>query len=276
MSLALAPLAASAQTPPPDGGWGAPPQGAPPPGYGQPPPPGYGQPPPGYGQPYGQPPPGYGQPPVYGQPPPGGYGQPPPGYGQPPGGYGPPMSSEPEPLLLSIRANPLDLLSKRASLEGEVAVYGPISFELSPSYAFGIPGTKQFEYSATGFGIDGKVGVYFEGTALEGWFAKGVVGYHGYKAKSDYASLSYGDVLLGAVVGNQFFPIPDVGFSISTSIGIGVVPNAKERLLVVGPPRIDGRQSSCDDGKARSNSEAACVSSGTLQFLGSLALGYSF
>jgi hypothetical protein len=257
LSLTLASLA-NAQT-----GWPAPqPAG--------PPAPGYGQPPPGYGQP---PPPGYGQPPPgYGQPPPG-YGQP---YGQPPGAYGPPPSSEPQPLLASIRFNPLDLLLKRASLEGEVAVWGPISFELAPSYSFGIPGTKQYEYSASGFGVDGKVGVYFEGDALEGWFAKGLVGYHGYTAKSDFDSLSYGDVLLGALVGNQFLPIPDVGLTISTSIGIGVVPNAKERLLIVGGRRTDGRQSSCNDGQARSDNYAACVSGGTLQFLGSLAVGYSF
>jgi hypothetical protein len=239
------------------------PQPQAPPVYGQPPPAGYGQPQPGYGQP----PPGYGQP----QP---GYGQPQPNYGQP-GGYGQPPA--PETLMVSIRANPLDLLSKRVSLEGEVAVVGPLSFEIAPSYAFGIPGTSQYEYSASGFGIDGKVGVYFEGDALEGWFAKGIVGYRGYKAKSDFDSLSYGDVLLGAVVGNQFLPFGnDVGFTISTSLGVGVVPGSRERLLVVGGQRNDGQQSSCDDGKSRSGSYAACVSSGTIQFLGSLALGYSF
>ncbi len=277
LSLALSPFARAQQPPT---GWPAPPGQAPPPqpGYGQPPP-GYGQAPPGYGQPppgYGQPPPGYGQPPPgYGQPPPG-YGQPPPGYGQPQGNYEQPPSG-PEPLYASIRANPLDLLSKRVSIEGEVAVIGPLSIEISPSYAFGIPNTSQFDYKASGFGIDGKVGVYFEGDALEGWFAKGVVGYRGYKAKSDFDSLSYGDVLLGAVVGNQFLPFgADVGFTISTSVGIGVVPGARERLLVVGGQRPAGAQSICDDGKARSDSYAACVSSGTLQFLGSLALGYSF
>jgi hypothetical protein len=281
LSLALG-HAARAQVPPPTGWPTAPPAqpAPPPPGYGQPPPPGYGQPPPAPG--YGQPPaPGYGQPPPgYGQPPPAGYGQPPGEWGAPAGsqqGYAPPQPAQPEPLFASIRANPLDLLLKRVSLEGEVAAYGPISVELSPSFAFGIPGTSQYKYSATGFGLDGKVGVYFEGDALEGWFAKAVLGYHGYKAKSDYDSLSYGDVLLGALVGNQFFPLgSDMGLTISTSIGVGVVPGARERLLVVGGPRTDGRQSVCNDGKARSDYYAACVSGGTLQLLGSLAVGYSF
>ena len=78
------------------GSSGAPPPGAPPPGYGAPPPgygappPGYGGPPPGYGGPPGAPPPGYGAPP----------GAPPPGYVSPPASFGDPLNDAGVPMNL--------------------------------------------------------------------------------------------------------------------------------------------------------------------------------
>ncbi|MEZ4393633.1 MAG: hypothetical protein R3A48_21400 [Polyangiales bacterium] len=69
-------------------GFGQPPGGQPPGGFGQPPG-GFGQPPGGFGQPPG----GFGQPP--GGQPPGGFGQPPGGFGQPPGGFGQPPGGFP-------------------------------------------------------------------------------------------------------------------------------------------------------------------------------------
>lgn len=259
------------------------------PGYGQPQP-GYGQPPPGYGQQqpgYGQPPPGYGQPqPGYGQPPPG-YGQPPPGYyGGPPGGgggyYRPPP---PACCSGSIRINPLDLVFRRVSMEGEFAIVGPISFEIDPTYIFGVPGSGSDGYSANGFGIAGKVGVWFQGDALRGWYAKGVVEFTQYYLKAtdiDNSKVSFGELAYGAMIGSQTVFGRDGGFTLSGGIGVKFIPGASGHLLQTekglvnaqGQPITYTGEKDCKDQTV--NGPGVCITRTNIDFLGQFAVGYTW
>lgn len=248
------------------------------PGYGQPPPPGYGQQQPGYGQP----PPGYGQPqPGYGQPPPG-YGQPPPGYyGGPPGGGGG-YYRPPPPVCCSgsIRVNPLDLVFRKISMEGEFAIVGPISLEIDPTYIFGVPGSGSDGYSAKGFGIAGKVGVWFQGDALRGWYAKGVVEFTQYYVTAtdiDNSKLSFGELAYGAMIGSQTVFGRDGGFTLSGGIGVKFIPGASNHLLQTGPstPGGDFNASGCKDEKSVQG-PARCLTRTNIDFLGQFAIGYTW
>jgi hypothetical protein len=257
-------------------------QNQPYPPYGQP------QPYPQQQQPYGQP--GYPQQgypqqgypqqgyPQQGYPQQGGYyGQPPPnGYGQqqrPGGGYNGNNSPWPQAdpcCTASIRINPLDLVFEQLSLEAEFAVYGPISLEIAPKYAFGIPGSKSDGYTGSSYGIDGKVGVWFEGVALRGWFGKVVAEYIHTSAKSDFETIGISHPALGLLFGNQ--TVFGGGFTLSGGIGVKYLPGAKDTPLQIGPEE----KSFYTCGDQRLNHAVICLKGESIGFLGQLALGYTF
>lgn len=258
------------------------PYGQPPPGYGQP----YGQqPPPGYGQPYGQPQQGYGQPgygqpqPAYGQP--GGYyGQPPPrGYGQQPGygGYGPPPRQQkppppPEPFL-SIRINPIDIFFKRISLEGEVALIDYLSFEVAPTYIFGLANSDGEDYTTTGAGVAAKLGFWPSGRSLRGFYLKGVGEVMRYSAESSVDKIAFTEPALGMMLGSQTIFGGDSGFTFSAGIGAKYIFNTRERPLTIDT-RETNQLSTCN--KISTKQTIVCFDRNQVDVIGQLAIGYTF
>jgi len=117
------------------------------------------------------------------------------------------------------------LLFRRLSFEAEVAVIGPLSVQLSPSWIFG---TSTDNLEASGWALAGNVGVYFEGRALRGFWLKGHVGYESFDATLTHPVQPKAPVtkevsswILGGVIGNTTI-FGDGGFSLSGGIGIGV------------------------------------------------------
>lgn len=117
------------------------------------------------------------------------------------------------------------MLFRRLSFEAEVAVIGPLSVQLSPSWIFG---TSTDNLEASGWALAGNVGVYFEGRALRGFWLKGHVGYESFDATLTHPVQPKAPVtkevsswILGGVIGNTTV-FGDGGFSLSGGIGIGV------------------------------------------------------
>lgn len=311
---------AAAQDPPP-----LPPAGAdaPPPGAGEYAQPGPGQPSPGYGQPgYGQPSYGYGQsgygygqgggygygppPPGYGQPPPG-YGHPPPGYGQPPPGYGPPRRRgdyeappegpppppKPSPsscCRFSVRFNPFDLLLRRMTIEAEVAVIGPLTIEIVPSWIWGSPYPLQ---ETRGFALAGRFGGYFSGKPNRGFWLKGHVGYESFAVEvvnertmaRTFSTENVKSPVLGGMIGSSTVFGRNGGFIISGGLGIGVATASRQTVTACASPKL------VSDSGAPLLEPTECLEQpegppderihfydklGRMQLLGSFALGVAF
>jgi len=285
----------------------APPPQPPAPGSGQP---GYGQPQPGYGQPgYGQP--GYGQPTrEYGPPPPPGYGP----YGQPgyapnQGGYAPPPQRPPEPppadtLFWSVRYDPFDLLFRRVTIEGEIALGDlPLSVEFAPSWIFDSPSDGIDE---KGFDLAARFAWYIQGRPLEGFWLKANAQFERFEAtlyRGDLDNEVYfgrpnpafcdadsqtgtcrrtlQNFILGAMIGNSTVFGSDGGFTISGGIGIGVAVTGTERLEVLpctdqdrlaGDPNCPLNQIDEGEGVFTTYNDKA----GRIRLLGSLSLGITF
>lgn len=229
------------------------------------------QPQPGYG-----PTPGYGQPqPQYGQPQRQPYGQP---YG-PQQGY----SQAPQPVCCnwSFRFNAADLIFERATLEIE---YAPpfvnfLSFELNPGYMFGagLPGSGSDDYSGKGWLLGGKVGFWFENTALKGWNLKALLKYSRYSYESDYGSTAkFGETTLGVMAGSQTVFGTDSGFTLSWGLGLGYIVNAKGHLIETGANPPGSAQQKCSDDPTVSSNQVKCIKHVPLELLGQLAVGYTF
>ena len=264
----------------PGAGYGPPPSYQPPqPGYGAPP--GYGPPAQGYYPPqqgYGPPPQGYGPPPQgYGPPQQGygppqqGYGPPPQGYYQPPQGYSPPPPPPPAPkpscCAYSVRFNAFDLIMRRATFEGELKVIGPLTIGVTPSWIWGDP---RENLDAGGFALAGNVSVYFEGTALRGWFLRGHFGYESFTAEiTEPATLARASgriksPIFGGMIGSSHVFGRNGGFAISGAIGIGAATADKQHLEVVSPSGQFMNSVDFYDKAAR------------IQLLGSFGLGVTF
>ncbi len=283
-ALALGLSASSAwadETPPPDAP--APsdtPQ--PPPGYAPPaPPPPYPQPQqPGYGN-YPQQQPGYGNYPQQ-QPGYGNYPQQQPGYAQPgyypqayynvpppPGPPPPPKPIKPACCRWSLRFDPFDLLFRRLTFQGELAIAGPISIEIAPSWIFGSPYEN---FDAAGFSIGGNLAWYFlSGKALKGLWLKAHVGYENYDAtltnpalpsSSDTKTAS--SAVLGGMIGTTSVFGRNGGFAISGGIGIGVATADEITLVAPGDALRPGYAAKLYDKSDR------------IRLLGSLGLGIAF
>ncbi len=111
------------------------------------------------------------------------------------------------------------------SFEGEFAIVGPLSIQISPTWIFG-SSTDNLDASGWAFGSD--VGVYFEGKALRGFWLKGHVGYESFTATLTHpfqpkapASKDVSSWIFGGSIGNTTI-FGDGGFSLSGGIGIGV------------------------------------------------------
>ncbi|MBI4703509.1 MAG: hypothetical protein HY744_20555 [Deltaproteobacteria bacterium] len=234
----------------------------------RPPPPGYGPPAPGYGPP----PPGYG------------YGPPPPAY-QPP----PPPEQRPKPrgcCLWSVRYDPFDLLLGRVTLEGEVAIIGPVSVQIAPSWIFNSL-AEGIEHS--GLAVAGNVAFYVQGDAFRGFWVKPHVEYEWFKATltrenrsgnaegepgpgcedpkpgSGKCTKTLGSLILGGVIGSSTVFGRNGGFALSGGIGLGAALADPVELEVKGPTDNDeGIRTSYYDKTER------------IRLIGSLGLGVAF
>jgi len=126
------------------------------------------------------------------------------------------------------------------SFEAELAIVGPLSLQISPSWIFGSP-TENVDQS--GWAIAGDIGVYFEGKALRGFWLKGHVGYESFTATLTYpgttdvkGSGAVSSMILGGMLGNTTVFGRDGGFSLSGGIGIGVA-TADPVTIVADPNR---------------------------------------
>jgi hypothetical protein len=116
-------------------------------------------------------------------------------------------------------------LKRRLSFEGEVAIVGPLSVQVSPSWIFG---SADDFMEASGWALGGDIGVYFEGKPLRGFWLKGHVGYESFDATLTHPVQPVGPVtkevsswIFGGSIGNTTV-FSDGGFSISGGIGLGV------------------------------------------------------
>lgn len=231
------------------------------------PPPGYGGAPQGYGPGYGTSP-GY-APPNYGN----GYG-----YGPPQGPPPPPPPRQATCCSWSVRANPFDLIFRRLSLEGELAVIGPLTVQISPSWIWGSP-TENVD--ASGFALAGEIGGYFSGKPFKGWWLKGYAGIERFEATitapagngyaEGSASKTVSSPIFGGMIGSTSVFGRTGGFVISGGLGIGVA--TADQVTIVACQSPTGTLS--PDG-------ASCVEAnwydkgGRIQLLGSFSLGAAF
>jgi hypothetical protein len=239
----------------------APPAGADaPPGFPQQPiaPVGPGYPPPGYAPP-GSPqalPPGYGPPPGYGY----GYAPPPPVPPPPP-----PLKS----LKWSLRYDPFDLVYRRMTFQGEVAIYKFFALEVVPTWIFG---SSEGGVDAKGFAIGGRAVFYLSGEAFRGFWLKAHFGYENYNATltnpGDPTDVSApqkeSSAIIGVLFGDTWVIPRDGGFALSGGIGIGYATAGKSVLTTNGSAVAGPAQVTFYDGFDK------------VRLLGSVGLGVAF
>jgi hypothetical protein len=217
--------------------------------------------PPGY-------PPGYGPPPGYAPP-----GDAPPGYAPQGYGYAPPPPPPPpppaKPMRWSVRYDPFDLIERRITFEGEVAVYKFFALELVPSYIFGSP---YGGVSGTGFAVAGRANFYLSGEAFRGFWLKAHVGYENYSATltnpCDATDVSapqrLGSAILGVLFGDTWVIPRDGGFALSGGLGIAFATASKVTLTTNGSSVAEPAQTTLYDGFDK------------VRLLGSVGLGVAF
>jgi len=181
----------------------------------------------------------------------------------------PPPPPPPKCCRWSARVNPFDLLFRRLSFEAEVAIWGPLAIQISPTWIFG-SGTENLD--ASGWALAGDVGVYFEGKALRGFWLKGHVGYESFDATVTHpvftdvsTTQNVSSAIVGGMIGNTTIFGRDGGFSLSGGIGIGVA--LADPVTIIAESKNPGVQSV---GVTFYDKE------GSIQILGTFGLGVTF
>jgi hypothetical protein len=190
------------------------------------------------------------------------------GYAPPPGPPPPPRPPESSCCRWGLRYNPFELLLGRMTFEGEVAVVGPLTLGISPSWIWG--SLLDTNLDTTGFALAGDIGIYVEGKPLRGFWVKARLGYESYEAvlthSTDQDTVGKGDVssaIVGGMIGSTNVFGRNGGFAISGGIGLGVA--------LADPVTI-----TADSKRARDEAVVFYDKTGKIQFLGSLALGAVF
>ncbi|NUO47394.1 MAG: hypothetical protein HOV80_00910 [Polyangiaceae bacterium] len=166
-------------------------------------------------------------PPPMAQYPQGQWGAPPPPGPPPP----PPLEpEEPSCCRMGIRFDPFDLIFRRLSFQAELKLWGPLSIEAEPSWIFG-SATENLD--TQGGALQANFLVYFTGEALQGFYAKAIVGFEAYEAtltdpgrtdsKEDdiVASDNLVSPILGLGIGSSAVFGDEVGFNLAGGVGIG-------------------------------------------------------
>ncbi|KYF88915.1 hypothetical protein BE20_34250 [Sorangium cellulosum] len=165
----------------------------------------------------------------------------------------------------SVRYNALDLLFGRMTFEGEVAILGPLTVGLAPSWIWG--SLDDATLDTTGFALGADIGVYVEGKPLKGFWVKGRLGYESFEAvytpsprvtpgKRDVSS-----AILGLSIGSTNIFGRDGGFAMSGGFGLGVA---------LAPPATVAA------GAAGNYQYVFYEKTGKIKLLGSLSLGVAF
>jgi len=167
-----------------------------------------------------------------------------------------------------VRFNAFDLLMRRLSFEGEVAIVGPLSIQLSPSYIFG---TSTETLDASGWALGSDIGVYFEGRPLRGFWLKAHAGYESFDATLTHPVQPVAPVtqnvsswIFGGSIGNTTV-FGDGGFSLSGGIGIGVA--TADPITIIAQSKNPGIQ---DIGVTFYDK------AGAISILGSFGVGVTF
>jgi hypothetical protein len=156
------------------------------------------------------------------------------GYAYPPPPL-PPPPPPPKSLRWSLRYDPFDLVYRRMTFQGEVAVYKFFALELVPSWIFGSPDSGVDE---KGFSIAGRAVFYLTGEAFRGFWLKAHVGYENFNATltnpSDATDVSApqkeSSAVLGVLFGDTWVIPRDGGFALSGGIGIAYATASKSTL----------------------------------------------
>lgn len=113
---------------------------------------------------------------------------------------------------------------RRLSFEGELAIVGPLSVQVTPSWIFG---SSDENMDASGWALGTAIGIYFEGKALRGFWLKAHAGYESFDATLTHpiqpvgpATKEVSSWIFGGSLGNTTV-FGDGGFSLSGGIGIG-------------------------------------------------------
>ncbi|KYF74392.1 hypothetical protein BE15_12410 [Sorangium cellulosum] len=126
------------------------------------------------------------------------------------------------------------------TFEGEVAVLGPLTIGITPSWIWG--SLEDARLDTTGYALAADVGIYVEGKPLQGFWVKGRVGYESFEAvftpnlrapavtgKRDVSS-----AVLGLIIGSTNIFGRDGGFAMSGGFGLGVALAPPAELTVNG------------------------------------------
>lgn len=195
-------------------------------------------------------------------------------FGDPP--LGPPPPPPPPRAtccIVSIRADPFNLIFRRLTLAGEIKVYGPITLELEPSWIFG-SATENLDQK--GLALVGRVGIYPFGRALRGFWVKAQGGFEGFDATLTHSAamslpgttsgekyVSSG--IFGAMVGGSSVFGRNGGFTMTGGIGIG--------FATASPTTLTARS---NDPRLRDEAVQFYGKTDRVRLLGSLGLGVTF
>ncbi|WP_437965458.1 hypothetical protein WMF04_38360 [Sorangium sp. So ce260] len=137
----------------------------------------------------------------------------------------PPMPPEATCCRWSVRYNALDLLFGRVTFEGEIAVIGPLTIGLAPSWIWG--SLEDATMDTTGYALAADIGVYVEGKPLRGFWVKGRLGYESFEAvytpsRNVTGKRDVSSAVLGVIIGSTNIFGRDGGFAMSGGFGLGV------------------------------------------------------
>jgi hypothetical protein len=198
-----------------------------------------------------------------------------------------------------VRYDPFDLLFRRVTFEGEIRLFGPITFQLTPSWIFDSP-SQDFEDS--GFAIGGNIAWYVQGDAMRGFWVKAHVGYEVFDSTL-FREFSDGvfrgkpaddcdddsapgtctrtvqSTIVGLMIGSSTVFGRDGGFAINGGIGIGAALADPVELRVDPCTSQDvvAGHAACPVADGESSVAGTFYDkTGRIQFLGSLGLGVAF
>ncbi len=192
-------------------------------------------------------------------------------YVMPPVPPPPPRKDPPSCCFMALRYDPFELLYGRLTFQAEIAVAGPVTVELEPSWIWG---TLEEATDEKGFALGGNVGVYFGRTPLRGWWVKGHVAFETFEASvtSPDGQVTVSEritsPILGAMIGSSSIWGPDRGrdggFILTTGVGIGAALADRVELVAVDVDGDSGNRTEYYDGIGR------------LRLLGTVSVGAAF
>lgn len=168
-----------------------------------------------------------------------------------------------------MRYDPFDLVYRRMTFQGEIAIYKLFAIEIVPTWIFGSPSSGLDE---KGFAIAGRAVFYLSGEALRGFWLKAHFGYENFSATftnpGDANDVSdpqhFGSAIIGVLFGDTWVIPKDGGFALSGGIGIGYATAGKATITTKGNGLNGPVQTTLYDGFDK------------VRLLGSVGLGVAF